>query len=491
MGKKKKKKILSIIGIFISIILILSVGIGTFAVIYVNILPLLYLALFIGLILFVTALFCNILIKKKFKIWLKIIVMILSVVIIIIALVGTFYVNRTYHFMDSIKSKNTVTENYYVVINKDSKITNISGLKSKDVGTYKENITLYDTAINDFKKLVNAKLVEYDAVDKMARSLMNNEVEAIIISAAHKDTIDTDLEGFLDSTKILYTVEIEVEVENKVEHVDINVTEVPFTIYLSGVDAYGSVSARGRSDVNMLITINPNTYEILLTSIPRDYFVQLHGTTGYKDKLTHAGFYGVDMSINTIQDFLGVNIDYYVKVNFSTLTSVIDIIGGVDVYSDKSFRPWTNQAIYINKGMIHMDGAMALAFARERMTYVEGDRHRVQNQQDVITAIINKMTSSTDLLTKYTSLLDSVSNSLDTNIDMNNVTSLIKLQLNKMPSWNIKKYSLNGTDYSAYTHTFGQQLLYVMQPIQSTIDTAKSYINSMIDGKSLSELGLE
>lgn len=491
MGKKKKKKILNIIGIFISIILILSVGIGTFAVIYINILPLLYLTLFIGLTLFITVLFCNILIKKKFKIWLKIIVMILSVVIIIIALVGTFYVNRTYHFMDSIKSKNTVTENYYVVINKDSKITNISGLKSKDVGTYKENITLYDTAINDFKKLVNAKLVEYDAVDKMARSLMNNEVEAIIISAAHKDTIDTDLEGFLDSTKILYTVEIEVEVENKVEHVDINVTEVPFTIYLSGVDAYGSVSARGRSDVNMLITINPNTYEILLTSIPRDYFVQLHGTTGYKDKLTHAGFYGVDMSINTIQDFLGVNIDYYVKVNFSTLTSVIDIIGGVDVYSDKSFRPWTNQAIYINKGMIHMDGAMALAFARERMTYVEGDRHRVQNQQDVITAIINKMTSSTDLLTKYTSLLDSVSNSLDTNIDMNNVTSLIKLQLNKMPSWNIKKYSLNGTDYSAYTHTFGQQLLYVMQPIQSTIDTAKSYINSMIDGKSLSELGLE
>ena len=241
----------------------------------------------------------------------------------------------------------------------------------------------------------------------------------------------------------------------------------------------------------MLVTVNTKNHEILLTSIPRDYYVQLHDTTGYKDKLTHAGIYGINMSVNTIQDFLDINIDYYVRVNFSTLIDVVDIIGGIDVYSDKGFIPWTNTKLYIPEGNVHMNGAMALAFARERYTYQEGDRHRVQNQQDVITAIIKKVTSSTTILTKYTTLLDELSNSFETNIKTSTITTLMKHQLDKMPSWTIKNYSLNGSDSYDYTYSAGMQKLYVMIPDKETVAKAKEYIDGMENGKTLKELGLE
>ena len=271
--------------------------------------------------------------------------------------------------------------------------------------------------------------------------------------------------------------------ENK--KVDKSVTTESFNIYVSGIDTYGDISTRSRSDVNMVITVNPKTNTILLTSIPRDFYVQLNGTTGSKDKLTHAGLYGVDMSIKTIEDLLSIDIDYFLRVNFSTLVSVVDLIGGIDVYSDKGFRPWTAPDIYIPKGNVRMDGKTALAFSRERYAYVEGDRHRVQNQQDVISAIIKKMTTSTALLTKYTQLLDSISNSFETNINMGEVSKLMKLQLNKMPSWNIQKYSVNGFDSSNYTYTFGKQLLYVMEPDYATVKSATSYINNVIAGKEI------
>ena len=247
---------------------------------------------------------------------------------------------------------------------------------------------------------------------------------------------------------------------------------------------------RGRSDVNMLATVNPETHEVLLTSIPRDYYVQLHGTTGYRDKLTHAGIYGVQMSMQTLEDLLDIEIDYYLKVNFSTVVNLVDTIGGIDVYSDQQFVPWTNRNITIPKGNVHMDGAMALAFARERKSYATGDRHRVQNQQDVITAIIKKVSGSTVILTKYAEILDNLANCLTTNIGKDEISSLVKMQLQSMPSWQIGQYSLNGSDSRNYTYSMGQQLLYVMEPNQETVKTAHDNIMGVIEGKPLSELTL-
>ena len=262
------------------------------------------------------------------------------------------------------------------------------------------------------------------------------------------------------------------------------------TIYISGIDTYGGINLRSRSDVNMLVTVNKRNHEILLTSIPRDYYVQLHGTYGNKDKLTHAGIYGINMSVQTIQDFLGIDINYYVRVNFSTLEAVVNSIGGVDVYSDITFRPTHHQSVIIRQGMNHMDGRTALAFARERYAYSDGDRHRVRNQQEVLKGIINKATSDVSILTRYTTLLNNISGYFQTNVDMTEVADIVKIQLNEMPSWTIKQYSLDGTGSSQPTHSMGATPLYVMIPNQDTINTGSRYINGMTKGKTFKELGL-
>lgn len=487
---QKQKKIIRNIGIIFSLVFILSSIIFDIFVYGVNILPIKYfLPLVIISNLFV-ALFSIILIKPKFRIWFKILIMLISMMICIVFWIGCSYINKTYHFMDKIRSRNIITEKYYVVVNKDSGIKKLSELDDLEIGTFNENIEIYDKAIEKFNSLSKGKLVESNSIDELVNNLLDNSVSAILISSAHEEFVKDNFSDFDSKTEIIYTIEIEVKTKTA-ETKNVDVKKDTFTIYISGIDSYGDISIRSRSDVNMLVTINPNNYEILLTSIPRDYYVKLHDKEGYKDKLTHAGFYGVDESVLTIEDLLDIDIDYYIKVNFSTLTNVVDILGGIDVYSDKSFVPYNYKHLYIQKGVNHMDGEMALAFARERYAYLEGDRHRVQNQQDIITAIIKKVTSSTEILTKYTTLLDELSNSFETNIATSDITSLIKMQLDKMPSWTIKKYSLNGSDAYDYTYSFGSQELYVMVPYEETITQAKKYIDGMESGLSFKELGLE
>lgn len=351
---------------------------------------------------------------------------------------------------------------------------------------------IYNKAIEELNKLVSINIVESDSVQTMGENLMANKVDSILLSSVHKTTLDEDLEGFRDSVKVLKTLKVKVKTESGgITHPDIDISEHPFVVFISGSDSYGNIAARSRSDVNMIATVNPNTHEVLLTSIPRDYYVQLHNTTGYKDKLTHAGMYGVNMSINTISDFMGIDIDYYFKVNFSTLVKLIDAIGGVDVYSDKQFVPWTNRRLVIKKGVNHMNGEMAIAFARERKTYLEGDRHRIQNQQDVLSAIVKKVSNSTVLINKYSTILNSISSTFDTNVDGKDIQKFAKLQIDEMPSWTIKNYNLNGSDSSDYTYSCGKQKLYVMIPDDETVTTASKYINGMKEGKTFAELGIE
>lgn len=487
---KKRKKAIKIIGLIFSFVLILSSVVFDIFLGYTNVLPFKYFALFVSITNIFVFLFCIVMIRIKYKIWFKCLVMFLSTIYIIICFIGCVYINKTYDFMNKIKSRNMMTENYYIIVNKNSSYSNLTDLDNKIIGTFDEKVEIYNKAIEILNQKVNVKLEKYNSIMDMGEALIKEEIDAIIVSTYHKESINETLSDFINSTKELEIIEVEIKKEENDNVIDLNVSKEPFTIYVSGIDLYGDISNRSRSDVNMLVTINPNNHEILLTSIPRDYYVQLYDTEGYyKDKLTHAGIYGVDCSINTIEEFMNIEIDYYVRVNFSTLINVVDVIGGIDVYSDKSFVPWTNKSLYITEGMVHMDGAMALAFARERYTYEEGDRHRVQNQQDVISAIIKKVTSSTTILTKYTTLLDELSSSFETSINTNDITSLIKLQLDKMPSWTIKNYSLNGSDSMEYTYSFGEHELYVMIPDEKTISIAKNYIDGMKNGKTFTQLG--
>lgn len=487
---KKQKKIIRNIGILFSLILIVSSIVFDIFVGGVNILPNKYFLPLVLISNLFIILFSIVLIKPKFRIWFKVIIMLIGMFFCIIFWMGCSYINKTYHFMDKIRQQGMITETYYIVVNKDSKYTKIDDLNGKNIGTFNEKIDIYDMAVKELNNKTKYESIDYKSVYEMCEELLNKNVDAIIISAYHKDSIEESIENFKDDTKIIDTIEVKVK-EESVKQVNVNVMEDTFTIYVSGIDQYGDISTRSRSDVNMLVTVSTKNHEILLTSIPRDYYVQLHDTTGYKDKLTHAGIYGINKSVNTVEDLLGIDIDYYIRVNFSTLINVVDVIGGIDVYSDKTFIPHTNRQIRISEGINHMDGAMALAFARERYTYIEGDRHRVQNQQDVITAIIKKVTSSTTILTKYTTILNELSNSFETNIKTSTITALIKHQIDKMPSWTIKNYSLNGTDSYDYTYSAGMRKLYVMVPDKETVNKAKTYINGMENGKTLKELGLE
>ena len=178
------------------------------------------------------------------------------------------------------------------------------------------------------------------------------------------------------------------------------------------------------------MTVNPNTHEILLTHIPRDFYVQLHGTTGLKDKLTHAGIYGIDMSVKTIEDLLGIDINYYVRVNFTTLIKIVDTIGGIDVVSDRDFSEY---GYSYKKGINHLDGMHALMYSRIRHVLEGGDRARGKHQEQVITAIFQKITSSEVLLKDYNKILENLTDSLQTNISSNEIKAFIKKQLDTMP----------------------------------------------------------
>lgn len=492
----KPHQIFRIVGAVLSLLLLISSAILGAMIVAINFLPSMYLLPALVVLGIIAIGFSVVMVHHKVKPAIKMPFFFLSILFSTIYILGINYLNKTFDFFDNLKDQDSLTESYYVVVEKDSEYKDIHDLRGKTVATYNENLEIYQEALKKLQALVKIELKEVDSIGALSSSLADHSADGVLISAVHQGVLDdlapNEKARFSENTRIIYTIEVRVDAKTSISENKIDISTEPFTVYISGIDAYGDISSmqRGRSDVNMLATVNPQTHEVLLTSIPRDYYVQLHGTTGNRDKLTHAGIYGVQMSVETLEDLLDIEIDYYLKVNFSTVVNLVDTIGGIDVYSDQQFVPWTNRNITIPKGNVHMDGAMALAFARERKSYATGDRHRVQNQQDVIAAIIKKISGSTVILTKYAEILDNLSSSITTNIGKDEISSLVKMQLQDMPSWQIGQYSLNGSDSHNFTYSMGQQLLYVMEPNPETVKTAHDNIMMVIEGKPLSDLTL-
>ena len=489
--KKRFRASVNIISLIIGILFVISMITMYSLVTYLNILPAKFFIPFTIVSLLFTLLvgfmLCNFKIKKGIKIFFSVI----GILVVVVSAVVLNYAIHTFDFLKDISNADLkITEKYYVMVKADSPYNSLEDIETFAIGTFNENTNIYQNAIKKLNELVEVTLVECDSSIQNVDNLLSGESTSILLSNLHKEQYEEEHKDFEKQIKILETIEVETDhKENEVVTIK-PVSEDVMTIYISGIDTYGGINLRSRSDVNMLVTVNKRNHEILLTSIPRDYYVQLHGTYGNKDKLTHAGIYGINMSVQTIQDFLGIDINYYVRVNFSTLEAVVNSIGGVDVYSDITFRPTHHQSVIIRQGMNHMDGRTALAFARERYAYSDGDRHRVRNQQEVLKGIINKATSDVSILTRYTTLLNNISGYFQTNVDMTEVADIVKIQLNEMPSWTIKQYSLDGTGSSQPTHSMGATPLYVMIPNQDTINTGSRYINGMTKGKTFKELGL-
>ena len=267
---------------------------------------------------------------------------------------------------------------------------------------------------------------------------------------------------------------------------DVDVAEEPFTIYVSGNDSYGEVTLEeGRSDVNILLTVNPNTRQILMTTTPRDYYVELPFGEGCWDKLTHAGNYGIDCSMQTLERLYDVEIDYYLRVNFSGFESIVDALGGVELYSDYAFTS-LHSGYYFDVGYNSVDGAEALAFVRERYAFEEGDVQRGKNQMAMIRAIMDKATSPA-VISGYLSLMDSVSDSFITNMPKGSISDLVKMQLNEGGSWNIVSNSVNGYVSEAYTYSDSSQLLSVMMQDEASVQHASELIEKCENGEVLSD----
>ena len=469
---------LSINRIIYTIIAFLSILFLIF-VTFTNMVPLKYLLLlFVVFILYDIGLFFLLFKKHKIK---NIIGYVLSGILFIIMGVLFYYINVTMGFFKGFGSNKYKEENYLVLVLNDSSFNNISELSN--IGYTTNELSNINEALNKLNEEVSIENKKYDNNILMFEDLINKEMDSVLIEESSLALIYEQNEEYNGMFRTIYTINIKTEIEITKET---DVTNQPFTIYVSGIDSYGSIATVSRSDVNMVVTVNPKTKQVLLISVPRDYYVQLRGTTGYKDKLTHAGLYGVETSVGTLEDLLDVEINYYYRVNFSSLENIVDALGGVDVYSKYSFTSSkaTGGTYYFSKGYNHMNGKQALSFSRERKRLPGGDRARGINQQAVIDGIIRKVTSSA-IITGYSKILNSLNGTFQTNMSDNDIQKLIKMQLNDMASWNITSYSLDGTDGSEYTYSYQNQKLYVMLPLEETVTEAQSLIDKVIAGEML------
>ena len=450
---------------------------------YINKLNILSFKYFIILIIIVILLLLLIifkLLRKKTRVFSKIIFGLISIILSFCYIVGIKYVQSTINFVE--KVTNVVEyekQTYSVLVHNESSYNNISDLNDKNIGF----VSLTNSLENVNNKLQESSGItfiskEYTDISEVIESIKNNQVDAIVLEQSFVDSLEQNDYHLGDSVRSIYTFELKVKKEKSTQKVD--VINEPFVLYISGSDSWDSLYSNFRSDVNILAIVNPNKHKILLLSIPRDTYVQLHNTTGTKDKLTHAGLYGVEMSKNTLEDFLNLDINYYAKVSFNTLIDVVDVIGGIDLYSEKSFRAWTNHNCRFKEGINSVDGKCALAFARERMSYSTGDIHRGQNQQQVITKIIQKL-SNPSILIKYNEILNSIDGSFETDMSYDEITSLVKYQLDNFVNWEVESIVIEGEGKLLPTYSLGSKPLYVMIPNEESVSSALNKIDEYLE----------
>ena len=418
--------------------------------------------------------------RKKRRIVLIILGILLSIILILANVIIGFVYYKSNSFFNKITNIEYETSNYVTIVLKDSSFNKLNDVKN--IGLFYNEIDKnYKDALEELNEKTDANTTEYENILLLVTDILAKKIDAIFVNENYIDIIDEGNENIKDSIRVIDTITISTETKKiKQEITDIKKLN-SFNIYISGIDTYGAITNVSRSDVNIIATVNISENKVLLTNTPRDYYVQLHGTTGNRDKLTHAGVYGIDMSIKTLEDLYNTKINYYVRVNFNTLISLVDEIGGVDVYSDQALVTH-HYNVYIKQGWNHLNGEAALGYARERYSYLEGDRHRGQNQQQIIEAIIKKVTKTNDPNT-YLKLLNTLENSMQTNVDKKMINGIINLQVKNNYNWQIESISVNGYDDGGYTYSYPGQYLYVMQPDYNSLEAAKKKINDLLNKK--------
>lgn len=481
MGRLKKKVVKNTIN-WISFIAFYLLVVSSFilicGVIKINLVPMKYIVIASIVLLVLNALLYMMCLNKK-KIF-NIIQSILSYPLSFIFIIAfIFVVDSDNSLRDIFKVEDTESV-YYILVDKQSAYESVEDIKNKEVGVLNQSVDKIEKELLEYNLTYRKYEVVGQVVDSLFSVIESELLEAIIISSGVYDYLESNNPEFLEKTKKIHEFVINIPAEEsqdeEIADIDINNS---FVVYISGIDG-GGLPAYGLSDVNILAVVNPDTHKVLLINTPRDYYVQVAGTTGMKDKLTHAGLYGINTSIGTLNQLYDIKVSSYVKIGYDTLTILVDKLDGIDIYSDKTFNSFHIKGWVVKKGMNHFTGKQALAYSRERYAYSDGDRHRGENQQAVITAIIEKVATNKHYLLKFNEILDAVSPYIITNTDVNDVQELVKKQLNSLQPWTVESIGVNGTDSMNYTNSFPKQYTYVMIPNQDTIEEAKDKIKEVM-----------
>ncbi len=369
-----------------------------------------------------------------------------------------------------------------VVVLLNDAATDIQGAKDYSFGAQiATDAETVNTVVGKIESEVGQMITtrDYAVADTLVNALYSGEVEAILLNEASRSFIEETHPAFSTETKVIasYSAEVEVEIEQTVE----DIATEPFTVYISGIDVRGSISTTSRCDVNILATINPNTHQVLLTTTPRDYYVELPYADYALDKLTHTGVHGVDASMETLEHLYGIDIDYYARVNFTGMEDIVDAMGGITVYSEFTFSAADEfGTYYYTEGENQLNGAEALMFSRERASFTDGDLQRGRNQMAVIEGMINKLLSPA-IITNYSSLLASVSDSMETSMSNQEITDLVRSQIDSPASWDILSQEVTGSFDSRSTYSMSQ-LLSVIIPDEESVATASAAIQHILDG---------
>ena len=477
MSKNNKKPFILFRSKAIVFLQFIATAFTIFALIRLNLLATKYLIVAVAVLVLLLLLYGALLLNTRERSFGNRFVKFLSVVLSLSLILGSaVYVVRGDSFIRAITGAKTEAHEVSVVVKEDSNFETLDDVRGLP---FSANMLMDKLNIEQAKEILlsesdlDVEIDEYTKYTSLVADIQDGTTYVMLLNEAHRDLILEIDENFSENTRVIHTIKFEKEVE--LTDFNTNVDKDTFSFFITGIDTYGPVSSVSRSDVNMIMTVNPRQNQILLLSIPRDYHVTL-ASFGAKDKLTHAGIYGVEESVSTLENLLDMDIDYYIRVNFTSVEQIVNAMGGVDVQSLYDFNAAGH---HFNKGPNHLDGSQSLAFVRERYSLPNGDLDRGRHQQALMQGIINKATSPT-ILTKYNSILSSVSGSLEMSMPDKDLKKLVKNQQDENAAWDIHQYQLSGVgSNSTSTYSMPGSYLYVMEPDYATVDYASQIIHAM------------
>ena len=483
-GRKNKKTLKK--DIFAIILLALQAALSIALIVVLTILNVLPAGLFILLVVVLIVLWLLVFFSqwKRYK-KLPLVGKIFSIILCIVLIIGNYYMIITNKAIDTVSEEVAYDIDYIdVVVMANDPAQKIEDAADYTFGTQAtfQPINL-NTALADIEDAIGKepKTKDYTSALNQADALYSGEVKAIIYNRDFITAIEEKHEKYEEETRVIMTITIKEQVDIKAGS-NVDVTTQPFLFYISGNDEYGDISISGRSDVNMLVAVNPVSRQVLMINTPRDYYVELPGVSGgMRDKLTHSGVYGVQCQIDTMSALYGYDVDYYCKVNFSSLIDIINALGGIDLYNPYEFQFSYSDTVF-PEGNIHLGGWEALEYCRERESLEDGDNERGRHQQMVIEAIINKLLSSAGF-TAYAQLIKTLEKCCITNMPKESISALVKKQLAEGGGWNIVKASAEGGGLIQATYSMGEMGLYVCMPYAQSIRNVQEMLRALYAGE--------